>query len=168
MLVLLRPEGRHQGAAGLTALAQSISAPHSAQYEKFLSPAQVQARFGATGAQQGAVRQWLRSAGLKITYTSPYMVTGTGTAAQARSALGAQVGSVRVHSGAAPVTELVARGGVTAPAGLAGIVNAVNLSAKNPAQLPPPEVGLVKPSTKIKGPCSSYFGQKVATKVPPA
>jgi subtilase family serine protease len=155
-------------ASGMAALAQAISSPRSPRYGKFLSPAQVQARFGATGSQQAAVRQWLRSAGLAITYSSPYMVTGAGTAAQARSALGAQVGSVRVNSGTAPVTELVARGGVSAPAGLAGIVNAVNLSARNPAQLPPPEAGLVKPSTRLKQPCSSYFGQKTDNKVPPA
>ncbi|MGH3156891.1 MAG: S53 family peptidase, partial [Streptosporangiaceae bacterium] len=167
-------------ASGMAALAQAISSPRSAQYDKFLSPAQVQARFGATSSQQAAVRQWLRSAGLSITYTSPYMVTGTGTAAQAAAALSAQVGSVRVNSGAAPVTELVARGGVSAPAALAGIVNAVNLSALNQAVLPPPEAGLPtatkpstaskssKPGTSLPQPCSSYFGQKTDSKVPPA
>jgi subtilase family serine protease len=153
-------------AAGLTALAQSISTPRSAQYEKFLSPAQVQARFGATTRQQAAVRQWLRSAGLSITYTSPWIITGLGTAAQARTALSAQVGSVRVSSGSAPATELVARGAMSAPAGLAGIVNAVNLSAKTPAVLPPPESGI--PDTSLKQPCSKYFGQKTDTQVPPA
>ncbi|HEX4060680.1 MAG TPA: protease pro-enzyme activation domain-containing protein [Streptosporangiaceae bacterium] len=155
-------------ASGMTALARAISSPGSSRYEKFLSPAQVQAQFGTTGTQQAAVRQWLRSAGLTISYTSPYMITGTGSAAQASTALGAQVGSVRVHSGSTSQTELVARGGITAPAALAGIVNAVNLSAKNPAPLPPPETSLAKPATKIKGPCSAYFGQKTDTKVPPA
>jgi subtilase family serine protease len=158
-------------ASGMAALARAISSPQSPRYEKYLSPAQVQAQFGATGAQQSAVRQWLRSAGLAITYTSPYMVTGTGTAAQATSALSAQVGSVRVNSGSAPVTELVARGGVSAPAGVAGIVNAVNLSALNQAVLPPPEAGLPtasKPATSLPQPCSSYFGQKTDNKVPPA
>lgn len=128
----------------MTALARAISSPRSPQYDKFLSPAQVQARFGATGAQQAAVRQW----------PGPPWAP--------------KVGSVRVNSGSTAQTELVARGSVTAPAGVAGIVTAVNLSAKNPAVLPPPEVGLVKPSTKIKGPCSSYFGQKADSKVPPA
>jgi subtilase family serine protease len=153
-------------AAGLASLARAISSPHSAQYDKFLSPAQVQARFGATATQQAAVRQWLRSAGLSITYSSPWMITGLGTAAQAGSALSAQVGSVRVNTGSAPATELVARGGVSAPAGLAGIVNAVNLSAKIPAVIAPPESGL--PDTSLKQPCSKYFGQKTDTQVPPA
>jgi subtilase family serine protease len=155
-------------ADGMAALAQAISSPGSPRYERFLSPAQVQARFGVTGAQQASVRQWLRSAGLAITYSSPYMVTGTGTAAQARSALSAQVGSTRVASGGASVTQLVARGTVTAPAALAGIVNTVNLSALTPSVLPPPEAGLLKPDTKLAGPCSSYFGQKTDNKVPPA
>jgi subtilase family serine protease len=155
-------------AAGMAALAQAISSPRSPLYDKFLAPAQVQARFGATASQQAAVRQWLRSAGLSITYSSPWMVTGLGTAAQARTALSAQVGSVRVDSGSAPVTELVARGGMTAPAALARIINAVNLSAKTPAALPPPEAGLLKPNTKLQGPCSTYFGQKTDDKVPAA
>jgi subtilase family serine protease len=155
-------------ASGMAALAQAISSPGSPRYEKFLTPAQVQARFGATGGQQAAVRQWLRSAGLAITYSSPYMVTGTGTAAQARSALSAQVGSVRVNSGSGQVTQLVVRGGITAPAALAGTVNAVNLSALTPAVLPPPEAGLLKPDTSLPQPCSSYFGQKTDTKVPQA
>jgi subtilase family serine protease len=153
---------------GMTALAQAISSPRSPQYDKFLSPAQVQARFGATATQQAAVRQWLRSAGLSVTYSSPWMVTGLGTAAQARNALSAQVGSVRVDTGSAPVTELVARGTMTAPAALAGIINAVNLSAKTPAALPPPEAGLLEPDTEVQGPCSKYFGQKTDYQVPAA
>jgi len=154
-------------ASGMAALARSISSPESAQYEKFLSPAQVQAKFGATSAQQASVRQWLSSAGLKITYTSPWMITGTGTAAQAKTALSAQVGATKVNSGPEAVTELVARGNVSAPDSVAGVVNAVNLSSITPAALPPPETSVAKPDTKISGPCSAYFGQKTDTKVPP-
>lgn len=154
-------------ASAMTALAQAVSSPQSAQYEKFLSPAQVRSRFGATSTQQSAVQRWLRSAGLSITYSDPFMVTGIGTAAQARSALSAQVGSVQVNTGSSPVTELVARGGVSAPASLAGVVNAVNLSAKTPAAFPPPEAGLAKPDTSAPQPCSAYFGQKTDNKVPP-
>ena len=155
-------------AAGMAALARAVSSPRSARYGRFLSPARVRARFGATAGERAAVRRWLRSAGLSVTYSSPWMVTGLGTAAQARTALRTQVGSVRVHTGSASVTELVARHKMTAPAALAGIINAVNLSARTPAAISPPEAGLLKPDTKLAGPCSKYFGQKTDTKVPAA
>lgn len=45
--------------AGLAAAAAAISDPKSPSYQHYLSPAQVQAAFGATAAQQRAVSAWL-------------------------------------------------------------------------------------------------------------
>ena len=166
-----------QDAGGMAALARSISSPGSARYDKFLSAAQVQARFGATAAQRGAVAQWLRLAGLTITYSSPYMVTGIGIETQAQAALSAPVGSVRVSTGAAPATEFVARGAISAPAALSRVVQAVNLSPRTPAVFAPPEAALAKPAVKPAAmsaamsapqPCSDYFGQKTDTTDPAA
>jgi subtilase family serine protease len=45
----------------------AVSTPGHAQYGRYLSPAQVMARFGPTQAQVSAVRSWLSGAGLTVT-----------------------------------------------------------------------------------------------------
>ena len=52
--------------AGLAALAAEVSTPGSALYRHFLTPQQVQARFGATSAQVSAIRTWASQAGLRV------------------------------------------------------------------------------------------------------
>ena len=52
---------------GLAAYAQSVTDPKSAAYRHFLTPAQIQARFGASAEQVAAVKAWLAGAGLTVT-----------------------------------------------------------------------------------------------------
>jgi subtilase family serine protease len=77
--------GRDQ--AGLAAAAAAVSDPASPGYGNYLCPAQVQARFGATAAQQAAVRDWLSGAGLAVTSDDGFVITAMGTAARAEAAL---------------------------------------------------------------------------------
>src|SRR6195256_423969 len=55
-----------RNAAPLTALAQSVSDPASAQYQQFITPEQYVAQFAPTAAQVASVTAWLTGAGLQI------------------------------------------------------------------------------------------------------
>ncbi len=81
-----------RNAAGLAAAATAESTPGSPRYRHFLSPAQVQARFGQTPARIAAVRAWLRGAGLRVTGLSDHVAGGylavSGSLAAARRAFG--------------------------------------------------------------------------------
>src|SRR6201996_1644324 len=56
-----------QDPAGLAAYAQAVSTPGSASYGQYLTPAQVQQRFGPTSTQIDAIKSWLTGAGLTVT-----------------------------------------------------------------------------------------------------
>src|SRR6202000_2671849 len=56
-----------QDPAGLAAYAQAVSTPGSASYGQYLTPAQVQDRFGPTSDQLTAIKAWLTGAGLTVT-----------------------------------------------------------------------------------------------------
>jgi subtilase family serine protease len=62
--------------AGLAALATAESTPGNASYRHFLTPAQVQARFGATASQVAAIRSWLTRSGLSVTGVSEHVADG--------------------------------------------------------------------------------------------
>ena len=87
-------------AAGLAAAATAESTPGSPRYRHFLSPAQVQARFGQTPARIAAVRGWLRGAGLRVTGVSDHVADGylaaTGSLAAARRAFGVRFARYRL------------------------------------------------------------------------
>src|SRR6201995_6040361 len=75
-----------QDPAGLAAYAQAVSTPGNASYGQYLTPGQVQDRFGPTGDQINAVKDWLTGAGLTVTAvvgkTDGYVaVTGSVSAA---------------------------------------------------------------------------------------
>ena len=79
--------------AGQTALAEAVSNPESASYGHYLTPQQVQERFGATAAQISAVKAWLTGAGLKVTGANQHYLTVQGDAAAAQRAF-----AVLLHS----------------------------------------------------------------------
>lgn len=74
--------------AGLEAFARAVSTPGSPQYRHYLTPAQVQARFGATDAQVRVVRKWLRAAGLHVTNQGPHWLDASGSADAVQKAFG--------------------------------------------------------------------------------
>jgi subtilase family serine protease len=158
-----------QDPAGLRAYAAAVSAPGSPLYRHYLSPAQLQARFGPSAAQVSALRSWLTGAGLKVTaidaHIGGYMaVSGSTTAAgnAFRVTFGEYKGPDG-HVDRAP-QQAASAPGTVAPAILTvtGLDTATQLM-KPGDTLPPPG-----PNYWEARPCSAYYGQKIATSEPPA
>lgn len=109
--------------AGAEALAAAVSDPTSAQYGKYLTPAQFRQRFAPSSADVNAVRNWLRAGGFDIVYVpeNGHYVSAEGTAAQVEAAFGAQLNEYTADGRTlrAPATDL------TIPASLAGVVSGV-------------------------------------------
>jgi subtilase family serine protease len=155
-----------------TALAQKVAAvsdPKSSDYRHFLTAAQVRQQFKPTSAEVSSVRQWLTSAGLSVTRVSAASPAGAyiavrGSVAAASKAFGVSFGTYRGPGGQAARAPQSA---ATAPSSVASSVLAVAgldtaKSAIKPA-LPPPG-----PNYWVANPCSTYYGQKVATNKPQA
>jgi subtilase family serine protease len=150
-------------AAQLDALATAISDPSSAQYRQFLSADQVRAQFAPTADQVTQVTKWLSGAGLTVGAIGAdnRFVAVSGTAAAINAAFGTQVTNYVVggHAERAPATDL------SVPLDLAGTVQAVTGIATfghvvKQADFGPPDAFV--PGT----PCSSYYGEKIATNLP--
>jgi len=156
-------------ASELAGAVAAVSDPRSSSYRHFRSAASVRAEFAPTSAEVASVRGWLTSAGLSVTGVSASNPAGAfigvrGSVAAASKAFGVGFGTYRGPGGqAARAPEQAA----TAPASVAGSVLAVSgldtaKSQIKPA-LPPPG-----PNYWVAPPCSSYYGQKVATSKPTA
>jgi subtilase family serine protease len=157
--------GRDQ--AGLTAYAAAVSTPGNALYGHYLTPAQVHERYGPTSAQIAAVESWVRSAGLTVTGVDSQMagyVSVTGSVAAASQAFGVGFGTFKAPDGHAYRAPDQA---ATAPSSVAGDVLTISGLDTAPhlmkPQLPPPG-----PNYWVAPPCSSYYGQKIATTEPTA
>ena len=153
--------------AGLTAYASAVSTPGNALYGRYLTPAQVQARYGPTGAQVAAVRAWARSAGLNVTGVDSQLagyVSVTGSIAAARRAFGVSFGKFTAPDGRAYRAPEQA---ATAPASVASDILTISGLDTAPhlvkPALPPPD-----PNYWVAPPCSAYYGQKIATTEPTA
>jgi subtilase family serine protease len=155
-----------------TALAQKVAAvsdPTSSEYRHYLTAAQVRQQFAPSSAEVAQVRQWLTSAGLSVTQVSAASPAGAyvavrGSVAEASKAFGVSFGTYRAPSGQ---TARAPESAASAPSSVAGDVLAVAgldtaKSAIKPA-LPPPG-----PNYWVAKPCSTYYGQKVATNKPTA
>ncbi|MER7930281.1 S53 family peptidase [Streptomyces sp. NPDC096057] len=152
-------------AAGLAAYAKAVSDPGSAMYGRYLTAAQAQARFGATGAQVTAVRSWLTSAGLKVTDVTRHYISVKGDVADAEQAFG-----TRLHDYAKGGTTYRAPAvTATVPASVSGAVLAVTGLDDAPHRLDHDD-RLPQPADAVvnSGPFSSYYGSKTATTLPDA
>jgi subtilase family serine protease len=170
---------------GLAAYAAGAAAPGSTLFHRYLNPSQVQARFGPAPQQVTAVRSWLAGAGLQVTGVTAHYVSVSGTAAHAAAAFGPPWHSFQVNG----TTQQAPPPGepLTAPANVAPEVLTVAPTetglpgssaehvppaapASSPGTTPPlpassdqvPSAGPARP------PCSQYFGQLLATTLPPA
>ncbi len=149
--------GRDQ--AGLRALDEQLSDPHSSSYGQFLTPAQVASRFGATSQQTAAVASWLQSQGLHVTDQSPYLVSATGPAGSIAKGFDTTV----VPTAAGQLTNASP---MSMPADIAGQVVTVSVTGTRSV---PEKPKLAAASRLTTGPeCSQYYGQLKATGVPPA
>jgi subtilase family serine protease len=150
--VYLAPRG---GLAAVASTAEALSTPGSGSYHQFLTPAQYQARFGATSATVQAVATYLRSAGLHVSRVGAgnRYVSFTGTVASAERAFGTQIARYR-HDGRivqAPTSAL------KVPASLSASVLAISGLDTTPKIVRPniaPPAGF-----RNARPCSAYYGQ---------
>jgi len=178
--------------AALAAYAAAATTPGNALYRHFLSPAQVQARFGTTEAQLAAVESWLRGSGLSVTSVSNHVAGGyiavRGSVAAASRAFAVTFGTFRPAAGAvarAPEQAASAPGSVASSiltvSGLStarqAVRPAIATSASTPpartksarttsassAKLPPPA-----PNFWVARPCAAYYGQLIARHKPTA
>ncbi|NUP39581.1 MAG: S8/S53 family peptidase [Streptomyces sp.] len=166
-----------QDPAGLTAYATAVSDPANAAYGQFLSPAQFQARFGATDAQVRAVTAWAKGAGLTVTGSTAHAVTVRGTDTAIAKAFGTGIHQYRVGGALrhAPARD------VTVPASVASAVLGVTGLSSAGDHLAHPDyvrAGDASPAAAGTGQqpadqlpttatCSDYWGQKTTTAGPP-
>jgi subtilase family serine protease len=158
-----------QDPAGLAAYAMASSTPGNALYGHYLTPAQVMARYGPTQAQITAVTNWLTAAGLSVTKVEDQMggyVAVQGSAQAAAHAFGVTFGTFR---GPDRRADRAPEQTASAPADVASAVLTVTgldtaTHKMSPAEaLPPPG-----PNYWVAPPCSTYYGQKIASNEPSA
>jgi subtilase family serine protease len=168
---------------GLAAYAAAVSDPGSRLFHRYLTPAQVQARFGPTARQVAAVRSWLTGTGMQVTSVTAHYVAVSGTAAQAQRAFGVVWHSYQVDGTAQQSPPPSAQ--PTAPASVAAAVLAVapvqtglpgyQSPAEGATASAPVGGGSTSPAAApmaspvpASPPCSSYYGQNLATTLPSA
>ncbi|NUP53475.1 MAG: S8/S53 family peptidase [Catenulispora sp.] len=146
-----------QNPAAAEALAASVATPGSANYGKYLTPAQFRAEFAPSQADVTAVQQWLRGAGFTVDYTpsNNHYVSAEGTVAQAEAAFGTTMGlysegGLTLHS---PESELSVPSSLNAVVGVLGLDDSAALVSHTPDAPPSPAFVNGKP-------CSDYYGQK--------
>ena len=167
--------------AGLAAYAAAVSNPDSSQYHQYLTPAQQNARFGATGAQVSAVQKWLAGAGLKVGSTTEQYVVASGSPTAIHAAFGTTLNnySVSGHTYYAPNSTAVVPAAVaSAVLGVDGLTDQPR-AAKSAAQ-PVPAVTTGGKSAQVTKnddpappyigltPCATYYGQSGPTDLPKA
>jgi subtilase family serine protease len=153
--------------SGLAAYAMAVSSPSNSLYGHYLTPAEIQTRYGPTTAQIASIEAWVRSSGLTVADVNDHMggyVTVTGSLAAAKRAFDVTFGSFKAPDGnsyrspeqAASAPSSIASSILT----VAGLDTAPHVAKP---MLPPPG-----PNYWIASPCSKYYGQKTATNEPPA
>ncbi|MDX6238095.1 MAG: hypothetical protein QOG10_2910 [Kribbellaceae bacterium] len=159
-----------RNSAGAESLATAVSTPGSAQYGRFLTPAEFRAHFAPSQADVSAVQRWLHKAGFDVGVTpaNNRYVQAEGTVAQVSAAFGAKFGlyEVRGKTLRAPESE------VSLPADLSASVTAVvGLDESAAVIAPSASARPPKPSPAFvpAPPCSAFWNQKnTATTRPPA
>ena len=167
--------------AGMEAYAEAVSTPGNAQYHKFLSPAQFQARYGSTAAQASAVEAWLRSSGLRVVSATAHEVVVSGTVAQTEAAYSTPLHnySVKGKTYRAPSTD------ARVPSSVAADVLTISGLSSMPTYMSPSSlISTSQAQAQITGqkptmtksadgayyigqePCSSYYGQVKDTNAP--
>jgi subtilase family serine protease len=167
--VWLRPD-----TAAAARFATAVSTPGSALFRHYLSPAGYTARFGATRGEAGAVESWLRSEGFTAVHTDSQRnyVRATAPASRIDAAFRTRLKTYRASAAAsaAPYTLYGNDRPVSLPSSLAGSV--LGVTGLNNAQ---PVIPLDRPArparpagarTAAAPPCSSYYGQHIATGLP--
>ena len=155
--------------AELASLVAAVSSPASKSYRHFMSPAAVRKEFAPSAAEVASVKSWLTSAGLSVTkvnakYPAGAYVAVRGSVGAASRAFGVTFGTYKGPDG---TSDRAPNQAATAPASVANSVLAVSgldtAKSQIKPQLPPPP-----PNAWVAKPCSTYYGEKVATNKPKA
>jgi len=152
-----------RNASKLDALAAAVSDPSNRNYGQFLTAAEYNQAFAPSAAQLATITQWLTASGAHVDSVGPdnAYVAVSGTAAAINAAFGTQLSTFKVNGNSeqAPSQEVsvpdVVADSVTAVTGLTTFGHKVT-----PADLGNP--GGFRNNT----PCSSYYGQQMATTLP--
>ncbi len=167
-----------QDQAGLAAYAKSVSDPKSSSYGKFITPAQYQARYGATAAQIADVTKWLTGAGLTVVSSDEHAVKVSGNNAAFSKAFGTGIHQYEVSGKLrhAPSRDVVVPASVSsAVLGVTGLSSAgVNVDKPDSVRVGPAVTGKAAATSNAKpadglpttATCSDYWGQKLATGAP--
>jgi len=156
--------------AGLAAYAAAVSTPGRPQYRHFLTPAQARARFGITSQEVAAVRSWLAGAGLRVTERAGPGPAGaylaaTGPLAAAGRAFGVSFGQYRATGGR---LQRAPEQTATVPAAIAGSVLSITGLDSAPHVARPAQATAAASRGGLVPPCSAYFGQHLAVRLPKA
>ena len=147
----------------------AVSSPASTSYRHFWTTAAVRKEFAPSAAEVASVKSWLTSAGLSVTKTDAKYPAGAyvgvrGSVAAAAKAFGVTFGTYRGPSGQ---SDRAPDHAATAPSSVASSVIAVSgldtAKSEMKPNLPPPG-----PNYWVAKPCSTYYGQKIATNKPKA
>jgi subtilase family serine protease len=152
-----------RNAAALNSLAAAVSDPSNRNYGQFLTAAQYNQAFAPTAAQLATVTQWLTASGAHLDSVGPdnAYVAVSGTAAAINSAFGTQLAVYEVNgkSERAPALE------VSVPDSVADSVTAVTGLTTFGHLVKAADLG-APGGFRNNTPCSSYYGQKMATTLP--
>jgi subtilase family serine protease len=180
-----------QHAAELAGLVTKVSTPGSAEYGKYLTAAQYRARYAPSSATVTAVKKFVTDAGLSVAAVASNRsyVTAHGSVAQVQKAFDTSLkkytlqGQTVRAAAKAPSLPVALQGKVIAVSGLASISSLMKPSHVDGAKVAGSTAKLTTPAVKAPKaktfapppdafvnapPCSSYFGQKIATDQPKA
>ncbi|HEY0830565.1 MAG TPA: S53 family peptidase [Candidatus Dormibacteraeota bacterium] len=149
--------------ANLNSLAAAVSDPSNASYGHFLTAAQYNATFAPTSAQLAAVTQWLAASGVHVDSVGPdnSYVAVSGTAGAITAAFGTQLSVFQVNG----TLEQAPSQEVSVPDAIADSVTAVTGLTTFGHRLSPADLGSPA-GFRNNTPCSSFYGQKMATTLP--
>jgi subtilase family serine protease len=168
--------------AGLARYAAAASDPSSHLFHRYLTPNQVRARFGPTMRQVTDVESWVTMAGMRVTDVTAHYVTVSGTAAEAQHAFGAVWHSYQVDGAtqqSPPPGAVMTAPAPVAPAvltvapmetGLPGYAGSTRIAPRprTATGVAASEVTSLTSAVATSAPCSSYYGQRLATSLPTA
>lgn len=155
---------------GAEAAARAVSDPSGADYQKYLTPAQVRDRFAADEGTVNAVRNWLSGSGFSVGAlpANKAYVEATGTTDEVSKAFGVQLSKYRVDGQVLRAADKE----LSVPSAIAkNVVGVIGVDQANqllkpentkgtPSDVPP------GPGFRNAGPCSDYYGQKIDTTDP--
>jgi subtilase family serine protease len=180
-----------QHTAELAAAVAAVSTPGTAAYGKYLSTEQFRAQYAPSAATVSSVRSFLKDSGLSVTDVAANRsyVTARGTVAQVQKAFGTSLKQYTMQgqklraAATAPTVPAALKSSVIAVSGLASITQLMAPTHEDGAQVKGSTAELRTAAVKAKSsttkapapdafvnarPCSTYFGEKIATSTPKA